>query len=150
MDRFFVDVRVPGASQRHRYNTQRREVQRELDLLVRRSPCQGQEDEKLEHTSPVLIFMSFKADHLLKAAAALRGGGLKIHARPQTATSLSGVLLPHIEKRPKKRDISHHCRDNVLNRRALFGDRIETQFFVRERPRRLRNGNSKVPVLLWR
>jgi hypothetical protein len=94
--------------------------------------------------------MSFKADHLLKAAAAVRGGVLKIHARPQTAMSLSRAQSPHIEKSPERQGVSHVCHGNVLNRRALLVDHTRIQFFRPNRRQRLSDADLKVPALLWR
>ena len=64
--------------------------------------------------------MSFKTDHLLKATAAMRGGVLKIHAHPQTATSLSLTSARRAQLWPKSQPISHVRHHNVLNRRRLF------------------------------
>jgi hypothetical protein len=69
---------------------------------------------------PFSSSMSFKTDHFLKATAAMRGGVLKIHAHPQTATSLSLTRARRAQLWPKSQPISHVRHHNVLNRRRLF------------------------------
>jgi len=69
---------------------------------------------------PFSSFMSFKTDHLLKVAAALRGGVLKIHAHSQTATSLSSARVRRVQLWPKRQPVLHVRHHNVLNQRALF------------------------------
>jgi hypothetical protein len=64
--------------------------------------------------------MSFKSDRILKAAAAFRGGVLKIHALSQSATSLSSRLRRKAQMWPERQPVLHVCHHNVLNRRVLF------------------------------
>jgi hypothetical protein len=89
--------------------------------------------------------MSFQTDHLQKPAAAVRGGVLKIHARPQTATSLSRARTGDAAIRPEIRPVSCFCHHNVLNRRALFGDPhdLRRRLFLIARSR---GGGSPLPI----
>lgn len=129
----------------------------EFSLLVRpvrRRPCQDQDDEKFRHASPVLIFHEFSNRPLtLKAAAAVCGGVLKIHARPQTATSLSLTGLRQGAAIARTPHISCVCHHNVLNRRVLFparrGFAAEFKFSALGRPARSSARILKVPGLLW-